>query len=157
MSVLPAISAVMSRAATAASRPQSGPRFGLGPAAIGVPATDLIPPVWRASVGARGDAHASDDDRRGNGHRARRACRRAGLAGAADHAHRSVCRRRRGRCERAYPSTAHGRAARAINVVENVAAAPGMVRRARAAKAAPDGDTALSGNTGTHALNQSLY
>src|SRR5258708_37559010 len=42
-------------------------------------------------------------------------------------------------------------------VVENVAAAAGMVGGARVAKAAPDGYTALIGNTGTHAFNQSLY
>ncbi len=42
-------------------------------------------------------------------------------------------------------------------VVENVAAAAGMVGGARVAKAAPDGYTLLIGNTGTHAFNQSLY
>src|SRR5258706_9017023 len=42
-------------------------------------------------------------------------------------------------------------------VVENVAAAAGMVGGARVAKAAPDGYTVLIGNTGTHAFNQSLY
>ena len=42
-------------------------------------------------------------------------------------------------------------------VVENVAAAAGMVGGARVTKAAPDGYTVLIGNTGTHAFNQSLY
>ena len=42
-------------------------------------------------------------------------------------------------------------------VVENVAAAAGMVGGARVAKSAPDGYTVLIGNTGTHAFNQSLY
>jgi len=42
-------------------------------------------------------------------------------------------------------------------VVENVAAAAGMVGGARVAKSTPDGYTALIGNTGTHAFNQSLY
>src|SRR5438046_3792113 len=42
-------------------------------------------------------------------------------------------------------------------VVENVAAAAGMVGGARVAKAAPDGYTLLIGNTGTTAFNQSLY
>src|SRR5260221_5733183 len=42
-------------------------------------------------------------------------------------------------------------------VVENVAAAAGMVGGARVAKAARDGYTVLIGNTGTHAFNQSLY
>jgi len=42
-------------------------------------------------------------------------------------------------------------------VVENVAAAAGMVGGARVAKSAPDGYTVLIGNTGTHAFNQTLY
>src|ERR1700755_743493 len=42
-------------------------------------------------------------------------------------------------------------------VVENVAAAAGMVGGARVAKSAPDGYTLLIGNTGTHAFNQTLY
>jgi tripartite-type tricarboxylate transporter receptor subunit TctC len=42
-------------------------------------------------------------------------------------------------------------------VVENVAAAAGMVGGARVAKATPDGYTLLIGNTGTHAFNQTLY
>src|SRR5258708_32393841 len=42
-------------------------------------------------------------------------------------------------------------------VVENGAAAAGMVGGARVAKAAPTGYTAPIGNTGTHAFNQSLY
>jgi tripartite-type tricarboxylate transporter receptor subunit TctC len=42
-------------------------------------------------------------------------------------------------------------------VVENVAAAAGMVGGVRVAKAAPDGYSLLIGNTGTHAFNQTLY
>src|SRR5262249_28387435 len=42
-------------------------------------------------------------------------------------------------------------------VVENAAAAAGMVGGARVAKSAPDGYTVLIGNTGTHAFNQTLY
>jgi tripartite-type tricarboxylate transporter receptor subunit TctC len=42
-------------------------------------------------------------------------------------------------------------------VVENVAAAAGMVGGARVAKSAPDGYTLLIGNAGTHAFNQTLY
>jgi len=42
-------------------------------------------------------------------------------------------------------------------VVENVAAAAGMVGGVRVAKSPPDGYTLLIGNTGTHAFNQSLY
>jgi tripartite-type tricarboxylate transporter receptor subunit TctC len=42
-------------------------------------------------------------------------------------------------------------------VVENVAAAAGMVGGVRVAKAAPDGYLLLIGNTGTHAFNQTLY
>jgi tripartite-type tricarboxylate transporter receptor subunit TctC len=42
-------------------------------------------------------------------------------------------------------------------VVENIAAAGGMVGGARVAKAAPDGYTFEIGNVGTHAYNQTLY
>jgi tripartite-type tricarboxylate transporter receptor subunit TctC len=42
-------------------------------------------------------------------------------------------------------------------IVENVAGAGGMVGSARVAKAAPDGYQFLLGNTGTSAVNQSLY
>ncbi|MFM9884961.1 MAG: Bug family tripartite tricarboxylate transporter substrate binding protein [Burkholderiales bacterium] len=42
-------------------------------------------------------------------------------------------------------------------IAENVGAAAGMVGSARVARAEPDGYTFLIGNTGTHALTQSLY
>jgi len=42
-------------------------------------------------------------------------------------------------------------------IVENVAGAGGMVGSARVAKATPDGYQFLLGNTGTSAVNQSLY
>ncbi|MEA2964819.1 MAG: putative tricarboxylic transport rane protein, partial [Alphaproteobacteria bacterium] len=42
-------------------------------------------------------------------------------------------------------------------IVENVTGAGGMVGSARVAKAAPDGYQFVLGNTGTHAVNQSLY
>src|SRR6185295_15295570 len=42
-------------------------------------------------------------------------------------------------------------------VSENMGAAAGMVGSARVAKAEPDGNIFLIGNTGTHAFNQSLY
>ena len=42
-------------------------------------------------------------------------------------------------------------------ISENVGAAAGMVGSARVARAEPDGYTILIGNTGTHALTQSLY
>jgi len=42
-------------------------------------------------------------------------------------------------------------------ISENMGAAAGMVGSARVAKAEPDGQIFLIGNTGTHAFNQSLY
>jgi tripartite-type tricarboxylate transporter receptor subunit TctC len=42
-------------------------------------------------------------------------------------------------------------------IAENIGAAAGMVGSARVARAEPDGYTFLIGNTGTHALTQSLY
>ena len=42
-------------------------------------------------------------------------------------------------------------------VIENIGGAGGMTGAARIAKAPPDGYQFIYGNTGTHAINQTLY